>query len=134
MTMVLLVSAVVLIISAGVMLRSIGDLRDGSDSESSLKAWGAVTACGEYALGQLASTSDSLGWEYTGGESSDSISPELELGGKTCYIYPIEDGDLGSKIIKASSTVSTFTKKIQIEVSTNTPRLVVTSWNYVADF
>ncbi len=134
LTMVLLVCAIVLAISAGVMLRSIGDVNQSADSQNSLKAWSAVNACGEYALGQLASTTDSVGWTYAGGEGSDDLTPPLELDGETCYIYPVEDGDAGAKIIKASSTVSSFTKKILIEVATNTPSVVVTSWDYVADF
>ena len=134
LTMVLLISAVVLLISAGVMLRSIGDINQSSDSENSLQAWSTVTACGEYALGQLASTTDSAGWSYAGDESSDSLVPSLELGDETCYIYPIEDGDNGAKIIKASSTVSGFTRKILIEVATNSPSIIVNSWSYVADF
>jgi hypothetical protein len=134
LTMVLLVTAVVLLISAGVMLRSIGDINQSSDSENSLKAWSAVTACGEYALGQLASTTGSVGWSYAGDVSSDDLVPPLELGGETCYIYPVEDGNDGAKIVKASSTVSGFTRKILIEVATNAPSIVVNSWDYVADF
>lgn len=126
LSMVLLVSAVVLAVSTGILFRSISEVRETGDSENSLKAWGVVNACGEYALGQLASTTDSVGWGYLGDES-------LTIGEETCYIYALED-DNGTKIIKASSTVSSLTKKVLIEVATNTPSVFVNSWTEVADF
>jgi len=130
LTMVLLVGAVVLIVAVGILLRAISDVNKSADSEMSLKAWSTVNACGEYALWNMSTTSYGLlGWDYasTTGES-------LDVGGETCYIYMIEDGENGSKMVKASSTVSKFTKKILIEVATNTPSLVVNSWIEVADF
>ncbi len=126
LTMVLLVSAVVLAVATGILFRSISEVTETGDSENSLKAWGAVNACGEYALGQLASTTDSAGWSYSGNES-------LTVGAETCYIYPIEDSGT-AKLVKASSTVSLLTKKILIEVATNTPNLLVNYWTEVADF
>jgi len=127
LTLVLLVSASVLIIVTGLLLRSIGEVKETSDSEMAIKAWSIVNACGEYALGQLASTTDAVGWTYSGDYS-------LPVGDETCYIYPIEDGVGGTKLIKASSTVSIFTRKILIEVATNTPNLVINYWKAVADF
>jgi hypothetical protein len=124
LTMVLLVCAVVMIVSAGSLFRSINDTNEGTDSERALKAWSTVNACGEYALAQIA---PSAGWDYGGEES-------LDVGAETCYIYTVLDGDLGSKKINASSTVSGFTKKISIEVATNTPKVIITSWEEVADF
>lgn len=129
LTLVLLVSASVLIITTGSLLRSISQVNESGDSEQSLKAWSAVNACGEYALGQMATTSGGLpGWNYasTTGES-------LSVGDETCYIYPVETSGT-AKLINASSTVSSFTKKIQINVATNTPRLIISSWKEVADF
>ncbi len=128
LTMVLIVSATVLAISLGILLRSIDQINETNDSEASLKAWSVVNACGEYALGQMATTTETLpGWTYTGAES-------LSIGGESCYIYSIESGDLESKLIKASSTVSSFTKKILIEVATNTPEVLINSWEEVSDF
>jgi len=121
LTMVLLVCATVLIIATGSLLRSISQTNESADSENSLKAWSAVNACGEYALGYLASM-----WNYAGGEP-------LSVGSSTCYIYPIIASGT-SELIRASSTVSGFTKKILIEVATNTPSIVINSWTGVADF
>jgi type II secretory pathway pseudopilin PulG len=125
LTMVLLVCAVVLIVATGMLFRSIGEVNQTADSERSLQAWSTVNACAEYALAQIATRT---GWtDYTGGVS-------LDVGDKTCYIYPVENGTAGSKIINASSTVSGFTKKVSIEVATNTPRVKINSWEEVADF
>jgi hypothetical protein len=121
LTMVLLVCGAVLIISTGIFLRSISQLREGGDSENALKAWSTVNACSEYALGKLAPN-----WSYAGAES-------LTIGGQTCYIYAVVASGT-SKLIKASSTVSGFTKKVLIEVATNTPSVAINSWSMVADF
>lgn len=127
LTTVLLVCATVLIVSTGIFLRSISKVSEAGDSENSLKAWSTVNACGEYALGRMASTvSGQPGWAYPGGEL-------LTVGGQTCYIYGvITEGT--TKIIRASSTVASFTKKIVIEVATNTPKVIINSWSEVADF
>lgn len=127
LTSVLLVCATVLAVASGIFLRSIGQMNQTGDSESSFKAWSTVNACGEYALGRLASIANGQpGWAYTGNESLT-----VETG--TCYIYGVETINT-SKLIKASSTVSNFTKKILIEVATNTPAVVISSWAEVADF
>lgn len=127
LTMVLIVCATVLIIATGIFLRSISEVNESADSESSLKAWSTVNACGEYALLQMSTTTGGLsGWSYGGLYS-------LPVGSETCYIYAI--GSSGtSKVIHASSTVSNFTRKIEVIVATNTPSLVVSSWQEVADF
>jgi hypothetical protein len=121
LTMVLLVCGAVLIISTGIFLRSISQVKEGGDSENALKAWSTVNACSEYALGKLAPD-----WSYAGAES-------LSISGQTCYIYPVVASGT-SKFIQASSTVSEFTKKVLIEVATNTPSVVINSWSIVADF
>jgi hypothetical protein len=129
LTMVLLVSVAVLAVVTGMILRSITAINQSVDSEMSLKAWSTVNACGEHALLQMSTTSDGMpGWSYasTTGES-------LSVGSSTCYIYPVETSGT-DKLIRASSTVSGYTKKIVIDVATNTPSLLVNSWEEVADF
>ena len=126
LTMTLLVCATILIVVAGIILRSISQMKASNDSEASYEAWSTVGACGEYALNQLASTTGSAGWSYAGGSL-------LAVGDETCYIYPIVNSG-NDKLIEASSTVSTFTKKILIDVATNTPKVKVVSWKEVSDF
>jgi len=124
---VLLVNATVLLVVSGLFLRSIDEANKTADLQNSLIAWNTVNTCGEYALMQLASTTDGNGWSYGGDES-------LSVGDNICYIYEVEDGDDGSRLVNASSTVSGFTKKISIDIATNTPSLVVDSWEEVASF
>lgn len=128
LTMTLLVSATVLIIVTGILLRSIGQVSESGDSGAALRAWSAVNACGEYALNKLTADAGGVGWGYAGGES-------LTVGSTSdsCYIYPVEASGT-DQVIKASSTVSGFTRKILIDVATNTPKVEVSSWAEVADF
>ena len=132
--MVLLVCATVLIISTGILLRSISQVNESADTENSLKAWGAVNSCGEYSLLQMMgsstdATTTAANWGFA---STTGIS--LPVGDQTCYIYPVVAGSGTNKLIKASSTVNGFTKKIVIDVATNTPTTTVSSWKLVADF
>jgi hypothetical protein len=129
LTLVLLVMATVLIISTGVFLRSIQELNMSADSEKAFKAWSVVNACGEYALDQMSTTTNGrAGWNF-----ASTTGQSLAIGDETCYIYPVTLSGT-DKLIMASSTVSGFTRKILIEVATNTPSLVVNSWSVVADF
>ena len=134
LTMVLLVCATVLIVVTGILLRSITQVNETADSEKSLTAWSTVNACGEYALLQMIASTTSTSttadnWNYGGGQTEmigDNQNP--------CYIYPVSTESNGFKLVKASSVISSFTKKILIEVATNTPSLVINSWKEVADF
>lgn len=124
LALVLMVNAITLAVATGVFLRSISTSNSNFYEQKSIIAWATVSACGEYAVMKLSTTTS--GWSYAGGES-------LSLGGETCYIYPTATSGT-SRIIKASSTVSDFTRKILIEVATNTPAILINSWTEVADF
>ena len=121
LTMVLLVSAVVLAVATGLLLRSISQANESGDSEKSLKAWAGVNACGEYAMGKLGVSNS-----YAGDETFQ-FGNETEI----CYIYPVEEDESGVRLVKASSTVSGFTKKVLIQVNANRS---VAFWKEVADF
>lgn len=136
LTTVLLVCAAVLIIVTGSLLRSVSQVQGSADSENALKAWSVVHACGEYALLQMiasttSTTTTANNWAYGGNETRTGVGGGDDL----CYIYTVESGEAtGSKLIKASSTVSSFTRKIRIEVATNTPDIIINNWEYVAEF
>jgi hypothetical protein len=134
MTMVLIVCTAILIVVSGSLLRGMNQISQTTDTETSLKAISVVDACGEYALAQMvassSATTTAINWNY--GSTTGMLLP---VGDETCYIYPILDGAASSsKLIKASSTVDLFTRKLQIEVATNTPNIKLNSWEYVADF
>lgn len=128
LSFVIMVSAIAILISVGTILRSISELRMSLYQEKSSKASASVNACGEYAVRKISTTSDSLpGWDYTGGELFD-------LGDSNCYIYPVVASGT-SKVIYASSTVSSFTRKLKIEVGTSTNTFVnIQSWSEISDF
>ncbi len=137
LTLILIVCTTILIITTGSFLRSLSLGRQIADSENSLKAWSIVNACGEYVLNQMvastSATTTAINWNY--GSTTGMLLEGVGGTEETCYIYPVEDtGAAGHKLIKASSTVSGFNRKILIEVATNTPEISVHSWEYVADF
>ena len=124
---VLLVSAVGLLVGSGVLLRSLSTSNTSLYQEKSLAALNTVSACAEYAAKNLSTTTGGLlGWSYTGGES-------LPVNGNSCYIYTVTNNG-SAKVIKASSTVSGFTRKIQVEIATTTPQMFINFWKVVPDF
>jgi hypothetical protein len=132
LTMVLIVSAVVLAITTGVFLRSVGETKKISELEQSMKALYLANGCADYAVSKIASSTENggNGWDvYLGDET-------LNIDDGTCDIYSLdEDPELaGSKWIKTESTVSGFIKRISVVVATNTPNLDIVEWEQVADF
>lgn len=131
LTMVLIVSAVVLIIATGIFLRSIGETKKTSELEKSMKALYLANGCADYAVSKIASSTENggNGWGYQGNEI-------LNIGDDSCDILPLEENPeiAGSKWIKTESTVSGFVRRISVTVSTNTPSLNIVKWEQVANF
>lgn len=131
---VLTVSAIALLASGGILLRSVTESVNSGNEEFAQRAWAAVSGCSERALWQIATTTGGApGWNYSGSQS-------FNIGGNLCYINsiittstPIAD----SRIIQSYSMVSGFTRKMQIVIasttSTTTPPTVY-SWREVGDF
>lgn len=133
LTLTLLVSATVLIIATGILLRSLSQVNESADTENSLKAWSTVNACGEYALSQMMASTTSTSTTAANWNFASTTGQSLSVGSQTCYIYPVVASGT-DKVVHASSTVSNFTKKISIDLATNTPSLIINSWTEVADF
>ena len=132
---VLTISAVAILMSSAVLLKSITAANLTVDEEWSAKTEATVDACAEHAMIHLASatttgySTTTNDWNYAGSES-------LSVAGNSCYIYPIDiSGGLAtSRVVHASSTVNNFTRKLSITVATNTPAVSVSAWNLVPDF
>lgn len=121
---VLTISAIALLVSAGILLQSISESATSSAEGEAGRAWAAANGCAEYALAQLSTTTDARpGW-------ADGTGTQM-VGSYTCW-YAISASNT-SKLIQASSSVATFTRKIQVLVATNTP-MTITSWQEVGDF
>jgi hypothetical protein len=135
---ILSASAIALLISSTILLKSVTEATYSIDEESSAKAWATVNACGEYALYNLASTTNSGGSEwYTFNSAGDGMSLDIGDTEHSCYIYTIVGTTVSTsspRIIHASSTVNNFTRKLSITAATNTPSVIVSSWSEVADF
>jgi hypothetical protein len=133
---ILVITAVSLIIATSIIFKSISQGNITLAEMYSTQAMVAANGCMEHALGELGangttSWSLSLGVGYTGAE-------QRTIGSNTCYIYPLAATTSGVytdyRLVKASSTVSGYTRKIQAVVATNTPTISVSSWQDVGDF
>ncbi len=121
---VLIITAVSVIIGTTVVMKSISHASMSASELYSAKAWAAANGCVEYALGQFSLSSTTF-TTYPGLLSQT-------VGGTLCTITLVASGN--SKVIKASSTVSSFVRKLQVTVATNTPQSVISSWQEVGDF
>ena len=117
-----IISAIVLVVSLGVSLRSIDQTRSGMTNEFGMRALSSAERCAEEALMRL--KNDLL---YAGGES-------IIEGGETCEILPITGAGNTDRTVQTRSTISAHTKKISIVVSQVNPLLIIGSWNAVPDF
>ena len=128
---VLVVTAVAVIIGTTIILRSLTHATTSLSEIHSAQAWASANGCAEYVLGYVSATSTSF-TELIGSSTT------LSIGGVPCYISTIT-ATSGTPtydylLVKASSTVSEYVRKIQLVVATNTPSAVLDSWQEVGDF
>lgn len=126
---VLVITAVSIIIGTTVTLKTISHSTMSASENFSAQAWAAVNSCAEYALGELSIASTTF-TTFTGPVS-------VSVGSNNCYIYSLTATGTPlatSLLIRASSTVSGFTRKLELIVATNTPQSVISSWQEVGDF
>ena len=119
---ILIIGAVVLTVSIGLSVRSLGETAMSLGVQESHKALALANLCGELALGKLQSI-----LHYAGNES-------ILVGSESCDILTIGGSGNFSRTVKTQSTVSRYVKKVKIEVSQISPVMQITSWEEVADF
>ena len=119
---ILIISAVILVISIGVSLRSIEETNMGLSEQQSLRALALANLCGERALMKLESV-----LSYAGGE-------DISVGSDICSILAISGTGNFNRVINAVSTVSGYTRKVSIVVYRISPTMQITSWREVSDF
>lgn len=122
LTSILIIGALILTISIGLSLRSIGETQISLAEQESHRALALANLCAEAALMKLESVLN-----YGGNES-------MAVGGQSCDIMSIEGSGNLNRIVKAKSTVSGHTKKVKVVVSRISPVMQITSWEEVADF
>ena len=119
---ILIIGAIMLAISIGLSLRSIGETNMSLAEQESHRALALANLCAEQALMKLESTLD-----YAGGEP-------ITIGSESCDILTISGSGNFNRTVKTQSAVSGYTKKVRVEVSQISPTMQITSWEEVGDF
>jgi hypothetical protein len=126
LTAVLIISAVVLTISIGLAVRSVGESKMSLDSQKSHRAMALANLCAETALMKLESV-----FQYSGDEV-------IMIDTEPCHILPVEGSGNLSRTVKTQSTTTisgqVYVKKVKIVVSQISSEMRVTSWEEVSDF
>lgn len=117
----LIIGALVLVISVGVSLRSLGEADMSSGKEKAHRALALADLCAEVGLMKIVSVLN-----YAGSES-------IIVDGKSCDILPVE-GSGNSKTLKTKSAVSGYTRKLKVSISQISPTVTISDWEEVADF
>jgi len=123
---VLIVGAIVLVISIGLSLRSVGETNVSLGEQESGRALALANLCAEQALMKLESVLN-----YAGGES-------VTVGSDTCDILTIGGSGNQDRTVKIQATSTTangtYVRKVKVEVSQISPVMQISSWEGVADF
>ncbi len=119
---ILLIEGILLVIGAGILLRSSGVAKTDVSIDIQNRAQAAVNACADYALNQLKETT-----VYAGNQL-------LSVGDDTCYIMNVAGIGGTNRTVQATSTVSGYTRKIKIQITKVNPTMIISSWEDVTDF
>jgi len=119
---ILIVGALILTISVGLSLRSIGESGMSLDEQESNRALALANVCAETAAMKLVSI-----FHYAGNES-------IIEAGESCDILPISGSGNMNRTVKTQSTVSGYTRKIRVKVAQVSPLMVILSWEEVGEF
>ena len=118
LTAVLIILVIALVIGVGLSLRGIVGMKMSLQEVQSSENYYLAALCAEQALMKLKENRN-----YPGGETVNTQEGQ-------CTILPIEE----SWIIKVSATSSNQVKKMVIVVEEINPRMIISSWEEVADF
>lgn len=118
---ILIIGALVLMISVGVSLRSIGETNMSLGEEKAHRALALANLCVERGLMKIMSVLN-----YAGNES-------IVIDGESCDILPVE-GNGNARTLKTKSTVSGYTRKLKVSISQISPIMIISSWEEVGDF
>lgn len=118
----LVIGAFILVMSTSISVRSISETAMSSGGELAQRAHASANLCAEQALMKLENT-----LSYTGNET-------LTIDGVSCTINAISGSGNTSRTVTAHSTVSNYSRKVQVVVSQISPIMLITSWQEVSDF
>ena len=132
---VLVVVAVSLILATSSILKSINQATIGLSEVQTTQAWASANSCVETGLGLLGANSTSTWADVITGSGH---AQTLTFGGIDCQLMAIIATTSGAetdyRLIRASSTVNGYVRKIRIVAATNTPSTVLSLWQEVGDF
>jgi nitrate/TMAO reductase-like tetraheme cytochrome c subunit len=115
---VFIIISIALLISLGFGLLSIGEINMGFKKTQSSQAYFLANLCAEQALMKLKENIN-----YSGNET-------INIENGSCQILQIE----GQWIIKTIGNIQNDVKKMRISVSQVNPKIIIDSWQEVADF
>lgn len=118
---VMLVGAVGLAIAVTLLILGLDFTRTSLSYTNSLKARGLANACAEEALQQIHDN------------NSYSSPSNLTLSGSTCS-YTITSGGGAIRTIQSTGVAGSDTRKVKVITSQLKPKILLTSWQEVADF
>ena len=118
---IVVVSAVAVAITTSLLLLGIDSSRTSFAQEQSYQARSLANACAEEALQQIRNMT-----AYTG-------SGTISLGQGSCDYLVTNTGGL-NRNIRASSTVGTIIRKVEIDIDAIEPDINIVSWQEKADF
>ena len=117
---IFIILAIALVLGLSFGLLAISESTMSLDQFKSSQAYFLANLCAEHALMEL--KEDII---YIGNES-----PPVGVEGGGCQILPIE----GQWIIKTQGNFQNEVKKMRISVSQVNPKMIISSWQEVADF
>jgi len=120
---ILIISALMLTISIGLSLRSIGETKMALAEQLSSRALALADACAEHALEKLKEDLN-----YSGNETI------IIDGSDTCDVLATEGSDNNNRIVKTQATISDYVRKIKADIAVVNPEMQFNYWNEVADF
>lgn len=119
---VLVVGAVGVSVVVSVLLLSVGATQSSITVIQADQATALADACAERALQSLR--------ENPAYGSGDTYT----LGNGSCEIVAIQGSGTTNRTLQTTGTVSTITKRVEVEIATIASPMEITSWQEVADF
>ena len=119
---VLVIGAVGATVVVGYMLLSVGSLKTGLVEQQAARARHLADACAEEGVWQV-----SLDLTYAGGDT-------LSFTDGSCQIIDVTGSGNTNRVVQASGTVGTAVRRVEVDIATVQPAVVLNDWQEVATF
>jgi type II secretory pathway pseudopilin PulG len=119
---ILIVSGTTLLIAISASLFGISESGMGLQKSQSSRAFYLASLCAEDALMKL-----KVDLKYLGNET-------LIVDNGSCTILPVKGGGNYNRVVRTTGTIYNQTRKIEINIEQVDPKMIISSWQEVADF